>query len=344
MEINLNFGKDPKSYQNKFKILPLKNTYSITQSFTLKSPSFFKNKKNEDSPLQINDFSLKTSNNHPQITLKPVNKMKIISLKSFSKKSNFESKFSSPSTQIMEIQEEDVKKTQEFQKSEILLYNLIETIFSMKDILMSDYFLLEEKHKLIVSFFLKKKFQIELKNFFNKKILFIPKQNKKTKRNEEIYKYGLKTFFKLYGARTNKIDFQNKVTGIKQKFMKKILKEISDFLKINFHDFLNKTFISKNDLMIKGIKRVNLYNKSITFKKDIEFFYRNEFINHSKKIRKEKIKNLCRNLISKIEWISDLEECEKILKIIFENKRFKLPWTENELNNTKKFGIKYFCC
>lgn len=319
-----------------------KKHYKITKTFTIKAVTI---------SLKKNDFLIKPQilPNRPKKpnyqNLLPVKKIK--SIFSFTNKSCWEnSDFESPKTQIMEISEKISEKKfldEKIKVSQKLLNGMIEKIFSNQDIILVNFSNLEKSHKMIFSFFLKKKFNIEIKEFLDQEVLIIPKKYKKTKRNEEIYKYGLKTYFKLYSKKKNKIDFQNNVTGIKQKFMLKILKEISDFLKIDFNEFLNYTFISKNDLMIKGIKRVNLYNKSETFKENIDYFYRNEFILHTKKIRLEKIKNLTNRLVGKIHLIEGDERKEEVLSMIFRNKRFKLPWTDNELINTQNFGFKYFC-
>ena len=225
------------------------------------------------------------------------------------------------------------------------LFQLANDALSMKNIYLKDYKVLKNKERLIFYFFLKKKFNMDIEQNLDEEFIKL-KRGRKTKRNEEVYKYGVKCFFKLYSNKTNQLKFNHigEKAGRHQKiFIKIILKEISSFLKINFHQFLNNSFISKNDLMIRGIKRIYLYNKSPTFKKNIEKFYRNEFFDYVKNKRKLKITNLFFSLLNKVSALKNYEECFVLLEKIFNNKRFKIPWSDDELIFTQNFGIKYFC-
>lgn len=57
-----------------------------------------------------------------------------------------------------------------------------------------------------------------------------------------------------------------------------MLEEISDHLDIPFSVFLQENYVDEKKLILKGNKKVTLYNKSPLFKSEIEHFLQSVFI------------------------------------------------------------------
>ena len=87
---------------------------------------------------------------------------------------------------------------------------------------------------------------------------------KKTKRNEEILKFALKGYFK-YICSSNGKKYAKNFFQLKKELSLKIFKEISDALNCSLEEFMGQSFVDCKKLIIKGNKRILLYNKSITF-------------------------------------------------------------------------------
>ena len=121
-----------------------------------------------------------------------------------------------------------------------------------------------------------------------------------------------------------------------------ILKEISDFLRIDFDEFLKNPCIDKRDFLIIGFKKISLYNKSKIFKDNFENFLKNCFLKIYKLRRVSKIKTIIKNIIFEISYFVEINEINLQIDKFFENKKFKMPWNDKELIFAKYFCIRKF--
>lgn len=68
-----------------------------------------------------------------------------------------------------------------------------------------------------------------------------------------------------------------------------ILEEIAESFKIEKDVFFGQSFIDGNKMMIKGNKKIPLYNRSPLFSKHVDHYLNNIFLDNQKKKRKDKI-------------------------------------------------------
>ena len=167
-------------------------------------------------------------------------------------------------------------------------------------------------------------------------------QIKKKKRNEEKYKLSLKLFLKYFSENSDikKENPEFSITFIKTIINKAILSEIAHFLHINVNELLKTSIISKGDQLISRFKEIYLYKKSKIFRENFGNFVKNNLIQNYQKTRKFKIYTIVEKIISKINLDVDLSQNNFIIDEFFENKKIKMPWSDDELKITKEFSLE----
>ncbi len=156
---------------------------------------------------------------------------------------------------------------------------------------------LDSFEKSIFSLFVEKKFKLSLSEMIKEEKLNFFHQ-KKTKRNEEILKFAVKAYFKhLCFNSDNK--YSKNFFKLKKQLSLKIFGEISSSLGMELSKFIEQSFVDSKKLIIKGNKKILLYNKSPTFLKGVMDFLDNKMMLNYKERREEKIKTIIKNLYNK---------------------------------------------
>ena len=106
--------------------------------------------------------------------------------------------------------------------------------------------------------------------------------------------------------------------------------------------FLENPCVDKKDFLIIGFKKICLYNKSKIFIDNFENFIKNFFLKIYKLRRLSKIKRIIERIIFEISHLGNIDEKNLQIDKFFENKKFKMPWTDKELNIAKYFSIDKF--
>lgn len=218
------------------------------------------------------------------------------------------------------------------------LEDFIETALRGEKIFFQDLIKLKKTDKDIFTNILKRKFPPK-SVLWQSTNYFIITTIEKTKRNEEIFKFVLKSYIKYL----SQLEMKNEgFFQIKKKLILKIFAEISQKMNISFEEFMNLKFIDQKNLLIKGNRRIILYKKSFIFMKNFEHFLKNVFIQGYKKNRKKKILTAIRNIYVKLS----VNNCEGndfgIRTVILENPKLKLPWSNLELIFAKNVTLKRF--
>ena len=114
-----------------------------------------------------------------------------------------------------------------------------------------------------------------------------------------------------------------------------ILKEIAFSLKTNFEAFLKIGFINELDYSIISLKKLDLYNNSKIFNENFGIFLKNIFFKMYKERRLNKINTIFKKILNEIYYIKDFDKKVVKIKEFFRNKKFKMPWCDEELKNYK---------
>jgi hypothetical protein len=220
------------------------------------------------------------------------------------------------------------------------LIELIEKSLKLDRIPREEVERLNDFEKKILFLFIQKKFNTEEVKFESENVV-IP-QIKKSKRNEEILKFSLKGFFKKRCMKSKSdINNQKNFFKLKKILCIKIFEEISNSLNLSLQEFLALSFVDEKKLMIRGNKRILLYNQSSIFKNYIGDYLKNDLIKDYVKKRKEKIHTIVTNIY--IKFLQDGKPDEsKIEEFFLKNPKLKLPWSDCELETAQSYCLKNF--
>lgn len=101
-------------------------------------------------------------------------------------------------------------------------------------------------------------------------------------------------------------------------------------MNLKLEDFVQLSFVDEKNLMIKGNKKIPLYNKSPTFRDNIQFYLDEIFILKYREKRIEKIYTIIQNVKNKFTPIRT-ENLDKLNNFFLKNSKLKLPWSDREL-------------
>ena len=123
---------------------------------------------------------------------------------------------------------------------------------------------------------------------------------------------------------------QHNFFKLKKEVCHKILSEISTQMNLKLEDFTKMNFVDEKNLMIKGNKKIPLYNHSPTFRENILFYLNEIFIMKYRLKRKEKVFTIIQNVKKKFSPFEN-ENLGKLNHFFLKNSKLKLPWSDREL-------------
>lgn len=232
------------------------------------------------------------------------------------------------------------EETEEKERGEELLVKLIENSLSSREISSQEAARLTEKEALILGLFIMKKYKMSV-DFSQKRNIIFP-QHIKTKRNEEILKFVLKGFFKYLCKRESK-GFKGNYFSRKKEISARILEEIMQTMQMDRESFMSQNFIDKNKLIIRGNKKILLYNHSSTFRMHINTYLNHVFVQQYQEKRIDKISTILQNVQAKF-FQSNSFEVKQFKHFFLKNSKLKLPWSDLELINARLYCRDTFNC